>query len=196
MNWPLPGNSFRGLSPLFFRMIWKAVMCIVYLDQHVRKFMAEEVALLATWYLALGGKEKVLDAQLKSGWKTVWRLYENDIRQPELSTRVSWNPVIRLVEFDGYRFIGINTPAGLYAEGVAMKHCIADYTHECRTGGWLVYAISDRKTAYRIATLTVEYTEDNGWQVNAVFGARNKDVSERLGYATDAVCWALSSVAW
>jgi len=150
-GWPLPQDSLKGIPPMFFRMVWKTFMYVCYVGEDVDKFIEEDLSFIVTWYFELGGSSKVSHAQLKAGWNTVWRLYEADIQQFTHPEAISWSPQVGYVEFDGYAFEFINTPSRLYAEGKTMEHCIAKFTHKCRIGEKMVYAVSENSTKKRVA---------------------------------------------
>ena len=75
-----------------------------------------------------------------------------------------------------------------------MGHCIAIYTHGCRLGRQRVYAVTEKRTGGRAATMTVKLNAANAWEVDEVHGPENDDVSERLLLSTDAVCRSLNDL--
>ncbi len=191
-QWPLPGKTIADIPPLFLRTVWKAVLRKEYEKEDVQVFLEEDVLFFATWYLARGGKEKVSDAQLKAGWDTVWRVYEEDLRLPRNTDFSSWESWVNRVECDGYVFQALNSPAALYQEGTTMEHCIADYTHGCRVGKYRVYAVYGKKTDECVATLTVNFSAPDLWQLDEIHGPGNKEVSDRVLGASDSVCRSLN----
>ncbi|HID29073.1 MAG TPA: hypothetical protein EYP19_03615, partial [Desulfobacterales bacterium] len=175
-SWPLSGATTADIPPLFLKAVWKAAVCKEYLEDEVQIFLQEEVAFVATWYFSQGGKELLSDAQLKAGWEAIWKIYEEDLRKPQNSQRASWNSWVNRVEYDGYVFEALTSATALYLEGREMQHCIASYTHECRLGMHRVYAVTEKRTGARAATITVGLNTANVWEVDEVHGAKNDEV--------------------
>ena len=193
-SWPLFGSTTAEIPPLFLRAVWKAAICMEYQEAKVQTFLDEDVFFVATWYFSQGGIEKVSNGQLKAGWETIWKIYEEDLRLPQNTERTSWRSWVNRVEYDGYVFEALTSPMALYREGKTMEHCIAIYTHGCRLGRQRVYAVTEKRTGGRAATMTVKLNTANVWEVDEVHGPENDDVSERLLLSTDAVCRSLNDL--
>ena len=160
----------------------------------MQTFLQEDVAFLTTWYFSQGGIEKVNNSQLKAGWETIWKIYEEDLRLPQNTERTSWHSWVNRVEYDGYIFEALTSPMALYREGKTMGHCIVIYTHGCRLGRQRVYAATEKRSGGRAATVTVKLNAASVWEVDEVHGPENDDVSERLLLSTDAVCSSLNDL--
>lgn len=193
-EWPLLDNTIASLPPLFFRAVWKAVLLKEYQQEPVSRFLEEEILLLATRYFQFKGKDIVQDAQLKAGWDTLCRVYEEDIRSPRIAGFASWDGWVNRVEFDGFVFRALNSPAELHEEGEGMRNCIADYAKRCRLGEYRVYAVGEKKSGDRVATMTVEMDENSAWRLDQVHGPLNAPVSDQLVLAADAVCRSLNDL--
>ena len=95
-----------------------------YQEAKVQTFLDEDVFFVVTWYFSQGGIEKINNSQLKAGWETIWKIYEEDLRQPQNSDRTSWRSRVNRVEYDGYIFEALTSPMALYREGKTMGHSL------------------------------------------------------------------------
>jgi hypothetical protein len=190
-DWDFPGNGFGHTPPLFLRAAWKACLAAAFSGANLGSFVHEEIVPIARWFFASGAFRQVDGGQLKAGWNTICRLYEDWQweHNPEYE-RDEWHPFARFVEWKSVRFLALTCQAALEAESRAMHHCIETYSDRCRQGEIRVYSVRDRSTGKRLATATVEHSQYRGvecWTLGDVKGHWNAPVSRDVLEAAEAL---------
>jgi hypothetical protein len=196
-DWRIPGHRLREVPPLFFRAAWKAWIAADYGDMPMDRFAAEALIPVARWFFATGQHAHAETSLLKRGWPALTRRFEEwqqqcSIRAEERKPAApEWSPFVHRVEAAGWLFVALASEAALYAEGLAMVHCIGGYDSLCGDGLLRVFSMRHTKSGERAATLTVQTTAPGCWMVHDLKGRYNAPVPDALHLAALQVIDAL-----
>jgi hypothetical protein len=183
-RWRLPRNRLSIIPPLFFRAAWKACVAAQYSEEGVDDFIEAEVVPLATWFFVSQIFESIDDARLKAGWDSLMRLRrEWFIAQARTLGAEEWPPVVRSMEWDGFRFTSLFSEAQLEEEGHVMRHCVGTYADRCRSEPLRIYSVSYRRTNTRVATVSAKELSPGLWEIDQIKGPGNADVDSRIWQA-------------
>lgn len=87
-----------------------------------------------------------------------------------------WQPVLPLLEYGPFRVRELFDERSLFAEGQAMRHCVADWVGNCLVDGTHVFSIADRRAGGRLATAALAPQGDGRWSVVELKGVSNASV--------------------
>jgi hypothetical protein len=194
--WKVPGVRLERIPPLFLRAAWKACIEAEYRLGRLRPFVRDEIIPVARWFFESGAYLKAEESQLKAGWNWLARRWAEANpasldAPPAAAPDLRWRPAVRRVEWRMWRFEALDTPEALWAEGEAMRHCIADYGERLLPEMLIAYSVRHRRSGERIATLTVRETAPGAWMIDDIRGPDNAAVSEDVVQAAHAVVQAL-----
>jgi hypothetical protein len=77
-----------------------------------------------------------------------------------------------LSQHGGYEIVALRSGEDLYAEGVAMHHCVASYTREVVTGQSRIFSVR-RDAGKRLATFELNPKPAGGWTIRQLKGPCN-----------------------
>ena len=191
-HWRLPGNGFGYTPPLFFRATWKACMAAIYAGYNLEAFLWDEIIPVAQWLFDSEVYQSIETGQLKAGWPTIHRLYEN--WQLEFNSshyqRDEWPPFVRWLEWGAYRFQALSSQSALRLESRVMQHCIDTYAYDCQYGTTRAYSIRDCQSGQRIGTLSMVCNAEEevpSWSVGDLKGPGNTDLPGDVLEAAEAL---------
>ena len=190
-DWDFPGNGLGHTPPHFLRAAWKACLAAAFAGAHLETFVRQEIVPVARWFFGSGAFREIDPGQLKAGWNTICRLFDDWCWEKNpWHGRDEWHPFIRFVEWGDCRVLALASEAALAAESRAMNHCIESYADLCRHGEVRAYSVRDRRSGKRLATATMQ-REVSGqverWCVGDVKGARNETVAGAIHEAVEAL---------
>jgi len=199
-DWQLPKERLGAIPPPFFRAAWKACAGAEYAQPGsagaVTDFVREHIVPAARWYFETGQHLDDDPNRLKAGWEHVERGYREWRREHHRIEAASpapaqWLLFVPAVEFDGLRFAALGSEAALEAEGLEMMHCVGSYGERCRNEMLRIYAVSEKKSGVRVATLSVMENSPGLWEIDQLKGCYNAPVPQRVTIAALAVVRAL-----
>lgn len=149
---------------------------------------------LANW-LCSAANDQTLPQLLRIGWRRAAAQMRDDERQ----CSQQWlddTPCVRPLALDAVRHgalrvRGLDSPAAIWAESRAMRHCADRYIDRVRGGGYRMFSIFHARTGRRVATLLLE-REPTGWQVSRLSGFANRQVAPAVWQIAQATCAALA----
>lgn len=190
-DWDFPGNGFGHTPPHFLRAAWKACLAAAFSGASLDTFVDREIVPVARWFFGSGAFREIDPGQLKAGWNTVCRLYDEwRWEQTPQHGREEWHPFVRVVEWGSFRVLALSSQAALKAESRAMSHCIEIYADLCRRGEVRAYSVRERDSGKRLATATMHYDSSGRqgrWSIGEVRGHRNEPVSCAIHEAHEAL---------
>ena len=191
-HWRFPGNGFGHMPPLFFRAAWKACMAAVYCGHDLEAFIWDEIIPVARWYFDSDSYKRLEPGQLKAGWSTIHRLYEEWQLEfnPNEYQRDEWQPFVRSLEWGAFRFQALTNDSALQIEARIMRHCIDTYDNDCQYGTTRAYSVRDRQSGRRIGTASmVCYSEETNpsWAIGQLKGPGNTELSADVHEAAEAL---------
>ncbi len=191
-DWNFPGDGFGHTPPHFLRAAWKACLAAAFSGARLGTFVHEEIVPVARWFFGSGAFRQIDPGQLKAGWNTICRLYD-DWRWEHHPGHApdEWQPFVRFAEWGDFRFLALTSEAALQAESRAMNHCIHIYGDRCRQGEVRAYSVRERNSSKRLATATMEYSRfrrGHCWVIGDIKGRFNEPVSAGICEAAEALC--------
>lgn len=125
-------------------------------------------------------------------WETLLeraRLAHAQAMESERAKGCRWDSGVETTLFDGYRITALSDSYALWREGLAMRHCIADYAQRCIDDGLRVFHLQSESTRDRW-TLALAPESEDAWRVHEIRGPRNllADAQARV----IAQAWALA----
>ena len=200
-DWQLPRERLGAIPPPFLRTAWKACAEAEYAQPGnpgaVADFVREHIVPAARWYFESGLHLDGDPNRLNAGWAHIERRYREWRREQARHLEAAspapaqWPLFVPAVEFDGLRFAALGSETALEAEGVEMMHCVGDYGERCRSQMLRIYAVSEKKSGVRVATLSVMEVSPGYWDIDQLKGRYNAPVPQRVAMAAQAVIRAL-----
>ena len=200
-DWQLPRERLGAIPPPFLRAAWKACAEAEYAQPDnpgaLADFVREHIVPAARWYFESGLPLDEDPNRLNAGWTHVERRYREWRREQARHLEATapapaqWPLFVPAIEFDGLRFAALGSGVALEAEGVEMMHCVGDYGERCRSQMLRIYAVSEKKSGVRVATLSVMEVSPGYWDIDQLKGRYNAPVPQRVAMAAQAVTRAL-----
>lgn len=174
----LPRPMLERVPAYIFRALWKETAQRCYRCEPVDSWLREEAMPLIEWFVR-NRLDEVMDAnRQRARWQQFdqhWTDWAYAPGQPG-GTRC-WAAVMRRFETGPFVALELCDERALHAEGVAMSHCVANWTGKCMREAVHIFSIRERKTNSRLATLAVTPHDALGWQCVQFKGERNASVA-------------------
>lgn len=117
------------------------------------------------------------------------RAAHDDALASEHAKGCRWDSGLATTEFGGHRIDALSDSYALWREGLAMRHCIADYAARCIDDGLRVFHLQS-ETSRSCWTLALAPDSGDEWRVHEIRGPRNR-VADAAARAL-AQAWALA----
>jgi hypothetical protein len=170
----LPERGLAELPPHLFRALWKECANRQYRGLPVDDWLDDEAIPLVEWYVRTGQATHDGANRRRDGWTAYVRRHHDWLygtARPEGSRR--WQPVLPLLEYGPFRVRELFDERALFAEGKAMRHCVADWVGDCLVDGTHIFSIADRRTGLRLATVALAPRGDGRWSIIEFKGVSN-----------------------
>lgn len=174
----LPQPAIEKLPAYLFRAIWKECTQRLYRQEAVSEWLWDEAIPLVEWFI-LTAQDSHMDAnRRRAGWTSFfnqWETWSQGSARPDGNR--SWPHVMPRFESGPFLIQELNHEREVYAEGLAMQHCVANWVSECLTEGVHLFSIRARRSGERLATMAIAPLERSGWKIIQLKGPKNVDVS-------------------
>jgi hypothetical protein len=94
---------------------------------------------------------------------------------------IDYGDLPKAAEAGGFRFVALQSPSAIHAEGKAMHHCVASYIREVAHGDCRLYSV--QRDDRRLATLELQVRRNEKtiwWSRRQLKAARNRAPSTRV----------------
>lgn len=174
----LPRPTLGQIPPYLFRALWKETAQRCYRSEPVDGWLREEALPLIEWFVQTDQDASTDANRRRASWcqfEARWEDWAYSPGQPN-GTR-SWDAVMRRFETGPFLALELHSERALHEEGVAMKHCVADWVGMCLRDAVHIFSLRERKSLTRLATLAVSPNDTLGWQCVQLKGVRNAAVT-------------------
>lgn len=147
----------------------------------------EEVRCCADWLLDTHPSP---DAnQQKAGWDWVLAQARAHEEARRLALAAPWPLPVGAMTCGGWWVVPLGSVGDLAVEAAAMRNCLVDYAHLCRSGDVVVFSIRDALTSQRAACFAVSRARPGApWVLEEIAGKMNEPArGEVLGVAARVV---------
>ena len=159
----------------------------------LESFVADEYLPAVEWLV--DARPRPDSNQKHAGWPWIRRAVTTWLNDPGptwTGSTQAWHSAIESGFFGGYHVFALRDPQALIEEGVAMRHCVADYIEECALGRARVFSLRDPNSGERVATAMLRRGAEGHWSLSELRERRNRAPTDSMQNAARWLCFRYS----